>query len=151
MQRFYKKELISTKLYATSGAPITFINIGDDTGILKTENEYLINQLDSAVARAIGGLIPISEDEYVELEKKSLGQILPLSFQQDRFSLNQQTVGAGLRSHLGSAVVGSPSGLTNTAPVNFDQPKEPAPPLKVETEFSKPVTKRAYRKRGPAT
>lgn len=149
MQRFYKKELISTKLYATNGAPITFINIGDDTGILKTENEYLINQLDSAVARAIGGLIPISEEEYVELEKKNSGLESPLNLVKDRFSLSNQTLVAGLRSHLGAPAVGQDSGRVNTAPVGFDTPKEQPPPLKVEETFSKPTVKRAYRRRAP--
>lgn len=149
--KFYAKELVSQKIYSASGAPISFMDVGNDMGILKTDHPYLIDQLDSAIARSIGGILPITEEQFLEYEKKSSASPSLNNLVRERFELSQATVGQGLRSHLGANVAGVPSGLTNTAPVGFDVPKETPPKLEVTTEFAKPTVKRAYRKRGTVT
>lgn len=70
--RYFKKELFSTKLYLPSGSAVPFSNIGFDTGILATEDGYVLKELDKCLKKKIGGVVELSQNDYEELKKNSL-------------------------------------------------------------------------------
>lgn len=71
MVRFLK-ELVSRPLRTSKGWPIQFQNIGDDTGVLETNDPYTISELRGLIAAGRGGVREISSDaEWEEVKKKA--------------------------------------------------------------------------------
>lgn len=65
--KYYRKEIPTTPVYI-DGVPFRF-------EILRTEDPKLIEALDSAILKQIGGVIAITADEYdAEAKKKASGQ-----------------------------------------------------------------------------
>ena len=69
MRRF-KKELVSRPLYTSKGHPIQFQNIGDDIGLLETNDPHLISELEALIKRGGKGVVEILSDEEWEAQKK---------------------------------------------------------------------------------
>lgn len=68
--KYYKKELVSNRLALPSGKGVAFVKIdGTDTGVLATEDQGLIDELDKAVAAHRGGVVEIDVQTYEELKK----------------------------------------------------------------------------------
>lgn len=68
--KYYKKELVSNRLALPNGKRVAFVQVGQsDTGVLATEDEGLIAELDKAVAGRRGGVIEIDLQTYEELKK----------------------------------------------------------------------------------
>lgn len=92
--KYYKKELVSNRLALPSGKGVAFVKIdGTDTGVLATEDEGLIAELDKAVAARRGGVVEIDLPTYEELKKNPLAkptQIKSLSAQSLKQLLNQR-------------------------------------------------------------
>lgn len=85
--KYYKKELVSNRLALPNGKRVGFTQIdGTDTGVLATEDEGLIAELDKAIASRRGGVIEIDLQTYEELKKNPLARPSPIR------SLNAQSV-----------------------------------------------------------
>lgn len=78
--RYFRKELISTPLYLSTGGKFPFDNIGGDEGLWATEDQNLIREAEAAISRGIGGISEIRQQEYEELIKKKIGGPLPSNF-----------------------------------------------------------------------
>lgn len=96
--KYYKKELVSNRLTLPNGKAVGFSKIeGTDTGVLATEDEGLIAELDKAVAGHRGGVIEIDLSTYEELKKNQPArpsQIKSLNAQSVRQLLNQRPNGS---------------------------------------------------------
>ena len=46
--------------------------MGGDYGLVATQDEYLIKELDTAVKMHVGGVVPLTAEEYGEWQKKKL-------------------------------------------------------------------------------
>lgn len=66
---FFKKEIASRGLKLPNGHGVTFELVADDTGVLATEDGYLISELRNAINRNVGGVYEIKPEEYEELKK----------------------------------------------------------------------------------
>lgn len=66
---FFKKELFSSKLHLPSGHLVVFEEVGDDMGVIATEDAFLINELKKAQERHVGGVVEINAQQYTELKK----------------------------------------------------------------------------------
>jgi len=71
--RHFLKEKLSRPLYLPNGAKAPFESAGGDYGTLQTSDEYLIKELDTAVKMHVGGIVPLTAEEYAEWQKKKLG------------------------------------------------------------------------------
>lgn len=67
--RYFKKAIVSTKLYMANGAPAPFEPVGDEHGVLATENSDIIIEMERAMAHQRGGIENLTEGEYQELKK----------------------------------------------------------------------------------
>src|SRR5688572_26446787 len=68
--KFYKKELISNRLALPNGKGVKFEQVGgSETGVIATQDEGLIAELNKAATAGRGGVIEITEQQYQELKK----------------------------------------------------------------------------------
>lgn len=67
--RWFKKEGMRRPLYTGKGWPIQFEDIGDDTGILATNEPYTLKELEKWIQSGRGGVIEITQEQ-AEAEKK---------------------------------------------------------------------------------
>lgn len=87
MIKYYKKELVSNRLALPNGKRVEFTQIdGTDTGVLATEDEGLIAELDKAIAARRGGVVEIDLATYEGLKKNPFARPSPIK------SLNAQSV-----------------------------------------------------------
>lgn len=70
MVRFFKKEMPSCPLYLPNGRRAAFKTVKSGVGILASNEEHLLSELDKVLKRHVGGLIEISESEYLQLRDK---------------------------------------------------------------------------------
>ena len=78
MPKFYRKSLPATPLRLSGGQTFRFQEYpADGRGYLKTDNEYLIKEFSSFIAKKIGGVAEITEEEYTEALKKNESLIPP--------------------------------------------------------------------------
>lgn len=69
--RHFKKELPLNPLSLPDGRKIHFLyNDPNDYGFFRTEDGYYIAELESAIARRVGGVIHSNETEFAEFEQK---------------------------------------------------------------------------------
>lgn len=68
-KKYFRKEIVTTPLFLKSGGRVPFEVVGGDTGILETEDAKLIEVLDVAVKRRMGGVVSITAEEFEELKK----------------------------------------------------------------------------------
>ncbi len=143
--RYFKKEILSNRLWLKStGAAVTWENAGDDTGILATDNQAIIDELDGAVAKGIGGVVQIDEAEYQDTKKKASVNPSLLNSVRDRFSLSGLSLPAP--SNPGALVA-----AVNPPPLRdgrlIDIPKETPDPISITTEFVRPKTSKPFFKK----
>lgn len=68
-KKYFRKEIVTTPLNLKSGGRVPFVVVGGDTGILETEDPKLIEALEMAVKRRMGGVVAITFEEFEELKK----------------------------------------------------------------------------------
>lgn len=69
---YFVREGISRPLRSSFGDPIDFTDIGDDTGILTTNNAVLVAELRAMISRARGGVREVTNAaEFETLKKKA--------------------------------------------------------------------------------
>lgn len=71
MSRFYIKEQVNRPLRTRSGIQIPWVDAGGDMGWLETNDAKLIEELDFAAARGLGGVRVSSFDEVEEQKKRA--------------------------------------------------------------------------------
>lgn len=69
VKKYFRKEIVSTPLYLKGGGRVPFVALGDDVGILETDDAALIGQLEVAIKRRMGGVVAITAEEFEELKK----------------------------------------------------------------------------------
>lgn len=69
VKKYFRKEIVSTPLFLKVGGKVPFVALGDDIGILETEDATLIGQLEVAIKRRMGGVVAITAEEFEELKK----------------------------------------------------------------------------------
>ena len=67
MVRFFKKELPQNPLFLPNGKRAPFRTVKAGVGILATNDEHLLAELDKVLIRRIGGMIEIKESDYLQL------------------------------------------------------------------------------------
>jgi hypothetical protein len=138
MTKFYRKELPDTPVYI-NGAPVRF-------EVLRTEDQTMINELDACIARHMGGIVAITEEEFLVLDQKKTSETSYGSAFKQRQSSQQGP--SGLRSRLAAATAELP-GLPvdpNALPVSgrpIPQPVQVPSPNKFSGIFIKPSTAKA--------
>lgn len=132
VQRFYKKEILSSKLYCkATGAPFPFEPVGGDNGVLVTDNPVYTNELDVALKKGIGGVVAISQEEYESIKKKVSEKPSLKRLVGDRFSLS--SLNLPIQSNVGPvAISGQP-----IHGQHLDTPPK-SEPIKIPTEFVRP-------------
>lgn len=73
MVRFIK-ELVSRPLRSSKGWPIQFEPVGDDMGILETNDPFTIGELRKCIAASRGGVREVTSDEEWEDAKKKASE-----------------------------------------------------------------------------
>jgi hypothetical protein len=109
--RYYKKELLSTRLYLPNGGTARFTDIGLDTGILATTDPYIISELDKCAARSVGGVSKIDQALYEELKKNNLARLQSQSSSPDSLLPNNpihQLLSSPKRNHAAVSSTASP-------------------------------------------
>lgn len=134
---YFRKELHSNPIKLPTGHPVPFELVADDTGILATEDGYLISELRNAIARQVGGVYEIGPAEYEELKKNPPDSPSPPPW------LNGQS----LRQQLSANVVVEGKTSPSSAMAQAPKPAAPAPregaPLAVPQNI--PITSKVKR------
>lgn len=90
--RYFKKEIPTNPLSLPDGRKIRFLyDDPQDYGYYATDDGYYIAELESAIARHVGGVLPSTEAEYAEFEQKKRESPSPGSHRQERDLLSAQT------------------------------------------------------------
>lgn len=133
--RFFKKELVSRPLYLPGGSKVGFVNIGDDTGLLATEDGFLIAELSKMAARHKGGVVEITAEAYTDLKKNPPTNPASLSNSNNVQELRQQIreLQGKLRRQEGNAA-GDRHPLSSL--------HVETPPISVPRDIPRPVTRR---------
>lgn len=85
MAKFYKKEEPTTPLMFPHGKQVQFeVDNPRDYGYLRTEDGWVITELTKCISEGRGGIVEITEEEYLEWQKKRLPINLRVSLQQRR-------------------------------------------------------------------
>lgn len=128
--RYFKKELPTNRLMLPNGRALNFDYADpNDLGFLKTEDGYIIAELESAIARKVGGVLHSNESEYAEFEQKKSNSPSPNLRQHGQSAISAQLFRSRRAQHV---QVGGAAGATNAAA----KPQEPPPqPLTVVDRF----------------
>lgn len=129
--RYFKKELPTNRLMLPNGRALNFEYADpNDLGHLKTEDGYIIAELESAIARKVGGVLHSNEAEYAAFEQKKSNTPSPNLPPRGQSAISAQL----LRTMRSQKVrLGGAEAATSAAPV---KPQEPPPqPLTVVDRF----------------
>lgn len=88
MTRYFKKEIPSNPLYLPNGKRAPF-KISKGVGILATNDEVLLSELDKVIARRVGGVIEIGECDYLQLRDPRPVNGQPVNGTVDRPGIDQ--------------------------------------------------------------
>ena len=73
-KRYYKQVNPSTPLYLSNGQKLIFPTVDNEYGYIATTDKFLINEINTAINKFIGGVMVSTKEEYNDyLKKKSLG------------------------------------------------------------------------------
>lgn len=149
MPHYFFKELVATPLYLPEGVKVKFDDIGDASGIFRTDDPKVGEEILKHVGR--GGVSELTQDQYEELLKKKPGLRSPGVSERDPSLVFDQRpqpgpVGPGPRVSLSQLALSPfamrPGGVDAVqAPITERSDTEGTPaPLHVPTkaEFRKP-------------
>lgn len=68
--KYFKKELPKNPLFSASGEQIRFDFISPNIGFMQTEDPALITELEKCIAQKRNGVLPCTEEEFAEFQKK---------------------------------------------------------------------------------
>ena len=113
MPKYFKKEIPETPLYLSIGKPLTFEYVDQNGfGYLRTDDGFIIEEMNKCISRGTGGVTEISEEEYLlfQAQKKS-GSLTSASSRQ------RQTIGPKNVWRRNRESVADPAAVSLTAPV----------------------------------
>ena len=147
LMRYFLKEKISRPLYLPNGAKAPFESVGGDYGLLATEDTYVTTELDKAVKMHVGGVVPLTEQEYGEWQtkKKLSDQSLNSSQPKDRevmgpipFQQLQAIRAAGAAAVVSGVAPGQPTVVAGPGRAQQQANQQKVEPLATPSQFSKP-------------
>ena len=72
--RYYKQVDPTTPLYLSNGQKLIFPTVDNEWGYIATKDKFLINEINTAINKGVGGVMVSTKDEYSDyLKKKSQG------------------------------------------------------------------------------
>ena len=73
-KRYYKQVNPATPLYLSNGQKLIFPTLDNEYGYIATTDKFLINEINTAINKFLGGVMVSTKEEYNDyLKKKSLG------------------------------------------------------------------------------
>jgi len=73
-KRYYKQVDPTTPLYLSNGQKLIFPTVDNEYGYIATTDKFLINEINTAINKFVGGVMVSTKEEYNDyLKKKSLG------------------------------------------------------------------------------
>ena len=73
-KRYYKQVNPTTPLYLSNGQKLIFPTVDNEYGYIATTDKFLINEINTAINKFLGGVMVSTKEEYNDyLKKKSLG------------------------------------------------------------------------------
>ena len=73
-KRYYKQVNPTTPLYLSNGQKLIFPTVDNEYGYIATTDKFLINDINTAINKFLGGVMVSTKEEYNDyLKKKSLG------------------------------------------------------------------------------
>lgn len=128
---FFLKELLSNPVWLPNGRQAPWEPVGDDLGVLATQDANLIFHLSNLAQRHVGGVVRIDEAKYQDIKKNSTGNVSPRRL--EREAISAATPAPSL-SQLSPAPAAAPAAVVGNS--------EPAPlqvPIRARTGKAKPV------------
>jgi len=157
--RHYLKEKLSRPLYLPNGAKAPFESVGGDYGLVATQDDYLTKELDKAVKMHVGGIVPLTAEEYeswVE-KKKASEQSLNSSQPKDReilgpipFQQLQAIRAAGAAAVVSGMAPGQPTVVAGPGRAQQQANQQKVEPLATPSQFSKPKVGKVPKAPAPA-
>jgi hypothetical protein len=130
--RCFVKELVSNPIRLPSGRPVPWEDVGDDTGVLSTNDPSLITELENAARRQVGGIRLVTAAEMEDVKKKStVEELHKLSL----FKANNQYRGVRLAGDAAPVVEVKPLPAAKVSPAG--QPIATPTELPIPTPKSK--------------
>jgi len=145
--RYFLKEKLSRPLYLPNGAKAPFESVGGDYGLIQTTDEYVIKELDKAVKMHVGGVVPLTAEEFDEWQKKkaALEQSSSSSQPKDRevlgpipFQELQRIRAAGAAAVVSGMAPGQPTAVAGPGRAQQQASQQKVEPLATPSQFSKP-------------
>lgn len=152
--RHFLKEKISRPLFLPNGSKVPFEDVGGDYGLLSTADEYVIGELDKAVKMHIGGIVPLTKEEYEswEAKKKALMLSSESSQPKDRESMGpipfqqlQAIRAAGAAAVVSGMAPGMPAVVAGPGRAQQEANQQKVEPITVPSQFAKPKVGRIPR------
>lgn len=142
--RYFKKELLSNPVWLPSGGKFPFDNIGNNEGVLATDDLILVTEAERAMAAHRGGIIEITVEEYDELIKKkqdspSQPNLPSDPFQVPRLSLdpNRFNQAPSKPEAAAAAAVPKPTAHGTPDPIAVPKPEEFKAPRTIKSRVAK--------------
>jgi len=140
MIRYFRKDEPRVKLFLPQGSPLPFDFSDRNYGYVATQHGWLIHELEQAMTRGVGGITELTEEEYLDAQKKRRLNSSPR--QRENVRPLPRAARRGGRAPWDVGVVGR----ANTAPANSpgldDSPAVAKPQrpdgLMVQKQFVKP-------------
>ena len=82
--RYYKQVDPTTPLYLSNGQNLVFPTVDNEFGYIATKDKFLINEINTAINKGIGGVMVSTKEEYSDyLKKKSQGTIIQRKWREE--------------------------------------------------------------------
>ena len=82
--RYYKQVDPTTPLYLSNGQNLVFPTVDNEWGYIATKDKFLINEINTAINKGVGGVMVSTKDEYSDyLKKKSQGTIVQKKWREE--------------------------------------------------------------------
>ena len=82
--RYYKQVDPTTPLYLSNGQNLVFPTVDNEWGYIATKDKFLINEINTAINKGIGGVMVSTKEEYSDyLKKKSQGTIIQRKWREE--------------------------------------------------------------------
>lgn len=143
--RYFLKEKTSRPLFFPNGAKCPFEPIAGDYGLIATEDNYVVTELDKAAKMNVGGVVPLTEEEYKSWAEKKMNSESSLdSSQPGRETLGPipfqqlQAIRAAGAAAVGSPIIGGPPPVAGPGRAQQQANQQKVEPIATPTQFSKP-------------
>jgi hypothetical protein len=77
--QYFYKEILSNKVWLPNGKLPAWEPVGNDVGVLSTNDAFVIFHLTSLAHKQVGGIVKITEGAYQDAKKNALGSASPPS------------------------------------------------------------------------